>query len=119
MVEGEGIRHKASVKRGAKRQSFVRLFFSLLIFISVNVIAAYLFFRLDLTGEKRYSIAPTTKEQLKNLKDVIYFKIYLEGDLPPGFKRLRNATKEMLDEFRVYAKDNIEYEFIDPAANPD
>jgi ABC-2 type transport system permease protein len=106
-------------KKAARRQSLVRLFFSLLVIISVNVIAAYFFLRLDLTGEKRYSLAPTTIEQLKNLKDVIYFKVYLEGDLPPGFKRLRNATKEMLDEMRVYAKDNIEYEFIDPSANPD
>jgi ABC-2 type transport system permease protein len=113
------VEKKTYTKKTARRQSVVRLFFSLLIVISINVIAAYFFFRLDLTGEKRYSLAPTTKEQLKNLKDVVYFKVYLEGDLPPGFKRLRNATKEMLDEFRVYAKDNIEYEFIDPSANPD
>jgi ABC-2 type transport system permease protein len=107
------------IKRSARKQSFIRLFFSLIILISVNVIAAYFFFRLDLTGEKRYSLSATTIEQLKNLKDVIYFKVYLEGDLPPSFKRLRNATKEMLDEFRVYGGDNIEYEFIDPSANPD
>jgi ABC-2 type transport system permease protein len=113
------VTERKDIKRTARRQSFVRLFFSLVILVSVNVIAAYFFLRLDLTGEKRYSLAPTTIEQLKNLKDVIYFKVYLEGDLPPSFKRLRNATKEMLDEFRVYGGDNIEYEFIDPSANPE
>jgi ABC-2 type transport system permease protein len=47
-----------------------------------------------------------------------FFKVYLEGDLPPGFRRLANETKEMLDEFRAYSK-HIQYEFVDPSANPD
>jgi len=54
----------------------------------------------------------------KKLDDVVYLKIYLEGDLPPGFRRLRNSVREILDEFRVYSGSNIEYEFIDPSANP-
>src|SRR4029079_11790601 len=97
----------------------VRLLLSVLIIISINVIASYVFFRLDLTGEKRYTISSTTVDQLKKIKDGVYIKVYLDGDLPPGFKRLKNSIKELLDEFRVYAKDNIEYEFIDPSANPD
>ena len=85
----------------------------------INIIAGFVFTRFDLTSEKRFSLAPSSKEILKKMKDVIYIKIYLDGDLPPGFKRLRNATKEILDEFRVYAKDNIEYQFIDPSAVAD
>jgi len=107
------------MKRSIRRQSIIRLFASVLLLISLNVIANFLFRRIDLTEEKRYSISPTTIEQLKKLNDVIYIKVYLEGDLPPGFKRLRNSIKELLDEFRVYAKDNIEYEFIDPSASAD
>src|SRR6187431_1014396 len=107
------------MKRNIRQQSILRLIFSVLILISINVIASYVFFRADLTGEKRYSLSPTTIEQVQKLNDVAYIKIYLEGDLPPGFKRLRNSMKELLDEFRVYAKDNIEYEFIDPSANTD
>ncbi len=53
---------------------------------------------------------------LKEIDDIVYFKIYLEGDYPAGFKRLHNETKEMLDEFKVYSK-NIQYEFINPSAN--
>ena len=52
---------------------------------------------------------------LKELDDVVYFKVYLEGSFPTGFKRLRNETKEMLDEFRAYAGDNIQYTFINPS----
>lgn len=56
---------------------------------------------------------------LKNLDDVVFIRVYLAGDLPPGFARLGDAVKEMLDEFRAYSNANIEYEFIDPSESPD
>ena len=72
-------------------------------------IASFFFARFDLTSDKRYTLAPATKELLGKLDDIIYFKVYLNGNLPAGFDRLKNTTKEMLDEFRVYSKGNIEY----------
>ena len=55
---------------------------------------------------------------MKNLDDIVYFKVYLEGEFPAGFKRLKRATKELLDEFRAYNK-NIQYEFINPSESED
>jgi ABC-2 type transport system permease protein len=85
--------------------------------VLVNFIASFLFIRFDLTFEKRYSLSPATKKVLKNLDDVVFFKVFLYGDLPPGFQRLSNETKEMLDEFRAYSK-NIQYQFVNPSENP-
>jgi ABC-2 type transport system permease protein len=82
----------------------------------VNIISSFLFTRVDLTSEKRYSLSPATKKLIKNLNDVVFFKVYLEGDLPAGFRRLSNETKEMLDEFRAY-NNKIQYEFADPSDN--
>jgi ABC-2 type transport system permease protein len=56
---------------------------------------------------------------LGKLDDIVYFKIYLDGNLPAGFDRLKTATKEILDEMRVYSNGNIEYQFINPAENPE
>lgn len=106
-------------KGKTKRQSIIQLILLLSILILVNLISQFAFFRIDMTQEKRYSLSGSSKELARNLKDVVYFKIYLDGDLPPGFKHFRNAIKEVLDEYRVYGGDNITYEFIDPSANPD
>jgi len=103
-------------RRDIRRISFVKLLIGIAMILSVNTIGSFFFYRLDLTGEKRYSLSPATRDMLKNLDDVVYFKIYLEGDFPAGFKRLRNETREMLDEFRAY-NDNIQYEFINPSAS--
>jgi ABC-2 type transport system permease protein len=102
-----------------KKQSITRLAMLLAIIVFVNVISSFVFTRFDLTSEKRFTLSTATREFLHNLKDVVYVKVYLEGDFPAGFKRLRNSTKEMLDEFKAYAKDNIEYEFINPSASTD
>lgn len=102
--------------KNLKYQSISRFVFVLVIIILVNYISSFVFFRLDLTAEKRYSLSDVTKEELKNLDDIFYIKVYLEGDLPIGFQRLNKAIKEMLDEFRAYAGDNIQYEFINPSA---
>lgn len=105
--------------RNNKHNDILNLILGLAILVLVNVISAYVFKRIDLTTEKRFTLSDATIDMLKNLDDVVFVRVYLEGEFPAGFKRLRNATKEMLDEFRAIAGDNIQYEFIDPSANPD
>ena len=107
------------MKNKNKFNSFLQLFSAIVIVVLINVIGNYVFHRFDLTAEKRYSLSAATKKLLKELDDVVYFKVYLEGEFPAGFKRLRSETKEMLDEFRAYAGDNIQYTFINPSQNED
>jgi len=104
-------------KRNIRRSNITQLILGLIIIFLINIISSFVFTRADLTSERRYSLAPATKKLLKELKDVVFFKVYLEGDLPLGFRRLANETKEMLDEFRAYSN-NIQYEFVDPSTNP-
>src|ERR1035437_3120234 len=106
-------------RRDIKRQNIFLLLITLAIIALANVAGNFLFKRVDLTAEKRYTLSPTTIKLLKGLNDVVYVRVYLEGEFPSGFKRLRTETKEMLDEFRAYAGDNIEYEFINPSASED
>ncbi|OPZ97901.1 MAG: ABC-type uncharacterized transport system [Bacteroidetes bacterium ADurb.Bin408] len=100
-------------RRQLKKYNLYFLIVSLFTIIFLNIISYYVFFRIDLTTEKRYSLSPATKKMLKELDDIVFFKVYLEGKFPAGFKRLHNETKEILDEFRAYS-DNIQYEFINP-----
>ncbi|MDD4574886.1 MAG: Gldg family protein, partial [Bacteroidales bacterium] len=105
-------------KFNLKRLNVSHFILSLLLIVIVNLIGYFWFFRLDLTAEKRYSLSESTKNILKQLDDVVYFKVYLKGDYPAGFKRLAKETRELLDEYRAYS-DNIQYEFIDPSEGRD
>lgn len=101
-----------------KQSRFGFLLFLLLI-IMLNVIGSYVFTRLDLTSEKRYTLSKQTKELIKNLDDIVFFRVYLEGELPAQYRKLRNETKTMLSEFRSYGKNNIQFEFVDITADKD
>ena len=89
------------------------LIINVILLISINLLASNLYFRLDLTEEKKYSLNEATKETLNSIDDIVYVKVYLNGNLPAGFIRLKNSCKETLDEFR-YHNSLIEYRFIDP-----
>jgi ABC-2 type transport system permease protein len=102
-----------------KRRDIFSLILAFTILVLLNFLGSFVFHRFDLTSEKRYTLSDATKKLLSELNDVVYVKVYLEGEFPSGFKRLRDETKEMLDEFRIYSDENIEYEFINPNANPD
>ncbi len=106
-------------RKKEKRNTYLNLILWLFIIVNVNLIGSYIFERIDLTSEKRFTLSETTLDMLNELDDYIYLTIYLEGDLNSGFKRLRNSIKEMLDEFSVIAKNNIEYEFINPLKGKD
>ena len=102
-----------------KKRDILSLTLAIIILILLNFVGSFVFHRFDLTSEKRYTLSDATKKILGQLNDVVYVKVYLEGEFPAGFKRLRDETKEMLDEFRAYSNDNIEYQFINPTLNAD
>ena len=79
----------------------------------LNTIGSFFFYRLDLTKDKRYTLSPASLNIIKQVKNPLYIKVYMEGELPAEFKRLQLETRQMLEEFQGY-NSNIVFEFIDP-----
>ncbi|HZK09240.1 MAG TPA: gliding motility-associated ABC transporter substrate-binding protein GldG [Bacteroidales bacterium] len=102
--------------RKLRRNNLTALALGLIIIILVNIISARIFTRFDLTSEKRFTLSEATKDMLAQIDDLVYFRVYLEGEFPAGFKKLQRETIDMLNEFRAY-NSNIEYEFINPTAS--
>jgi len=97
-----------------KASGFLILANGIMLAIILNQLAQIYFFRLDLTEEKRFTIKQPTKDLLRSLDDVVYVEVFLEGDLNAGFRRLNSSIKDMLEEFRVYSKNKVRYNFINP-----
>jgi ABC-2 type transport system permease protein len=83
----------------------------------VNVLSYFLYFRIDLTEDQRYSLSPPSKKLMRNLEETVEVTVYLEGEqLPGGFERLRRAVKETLSEFQEYSGTRLKIKFEDPAS---
>ncbi len=107
-------------KKQIKRQNIIQLVLLLVLVGLLNFVSHYIFHRFDLTQEKRFTLTESTKDFLQSMEDVVFMRVYLEGDnMPAGFQRLQKSTKELLDEFRRYAGNNLQYEFINPSGSSD
>jgi ABC-2 type transport system permease protein len=89
------------------------------ILVAVNLIASRFSVRLDLTGGREFSIAPTTKSILRNLDDVVRVNAYISGQLPPEMAPVRNRITDMLCEYESYARGKLQVRIIDPSKKPE
>lgn len=101
----------------SKSNIYLPLIYSFIFIVLINAIGSFAHFRLDLTAEKRHTISIATKKILTDLDDIIYIKVYLEGDFPAGFKRLQNQIRETLENFKNIAGNRLDFEFINPLAS--
>ena len=59
--------------------------------------------RWDLTDDKHYSLSEASKTLLRQTDAPVEVTILLDGDLNAGFRRLKKATEETIEEMSVYA----------------
>ena len=86
--------------------------------VILTLVGLLLFFpvsRFDLTTDKRYSIAAPTKNLMRDITAPINITVYLDGNLNPGFFRLKRATADLLDELLVYAAKPIVVRYVNPS----
>ena len=59
--------------------------------------------RWDLTDDKHYSLSEASKALLRQTDAPVEVTLLLDGDLNAGFRRLKKATEETLEEMAVYS----------------
>ncbi len=89
-----------------------------LIVVLLNILSANLFFRIDLTSDKRHSVSQPTKQLMAGLNEEVEVTIYLDGEMNSGFLRLKRSVAELLDELSIYAPEGITYSFTNPTSLP-
>jgi len=90
-------------------------FILILAALALIALSYFFFFRIDLTSDKRYSISTLTKQLMKKTDAPVNVTIYLDGDLNPGFQRLKTATADMFEEMSVYAHKGVHVQFENPS----
>ncbi|MDT0648375.1 gliding motility-associated ABC transporter substrate-binding protein GldG [Zunongwangia sp. F260] len=81
--------------------------------ILLNILAANFFTRFDLTQDNRYTLSSASKNIIEGVEKPVIIDVFLQGNFPPEFRRLRNETSQLLEEFAAY-NSNIRVNFINP-----
>ena len=80
--------------------------------IAINWFSTLVYKRFDLTQDQRYTLSEAAKEIVEPLDAPMMIEVFLGGNLPPEFNRLKIETEQLLAEFSNH-NDQIEYQFID------
>ena len=90
-------------------------FWVILLAILLVALSFFFFFRIDLTSDNRYIISPLSKELMQNTSELLSITLYLDGELNPGFQRLKKSTTELVDELDVFARKSIDFQIVNPS----
>ncbi|MGB2424378.1 MAG: gliding motility-associated ABC transporter substrate-binding protein GldG, partial [Flavobacteriales bacterium] len=74
---------------------------------------------LDLTAEKRHTLAQGTLELLEGLQDDVLVTCYLTGELPQEWKRLEGEVESMLQRMAQASEGRLTFQFVDVYAVDD
>jgi len=102
-----------------KRKNEMNILTNLAIFIGIiiviNLISINLFFRLDFSKGKVYSLSASSKSAVRRLEDKMIVKAYFTEKLPPQYASLRRYTRDLLEEYKNASYGGrFRYEFINP-----
>ena len=97
-----------------KLKDIINFLTGIMVITLVLVVSYMLYKKIDLTEDNRFTLSKQTIQLVKNLEDVVEFKIYLTGDhLPTDIAKVKISIKEILEELAEISDENIEFEFID------
>lgn len=98
-----------------RKQAILRSVLIIGILILVNIISVNLFFRLDFTSNKIYTLSSASKSIVGSLDDKLIVKAYFTDNLPAPYNNTRRYLKEILDDYRNYSHGKMQYEIISPS----
>ncbi|MBO3097761.1 gliding motility-associated ABC transporter substrate-binding protein GldG [Gelidibacter pelagius] len=85
----------------------------LIVLIIFNWIGTKVYKRFDLTQDQRYTLSQSALAIVEDVKSPLIVDVFLEGNFPSEFRRLRNETQQLLEEFALN-NTHIKFNFINP-----
>jgi len=104
-----------SSRKNIKLRSWIQFLYISGLIIAFAVVISFLKVRIDLTEDKRYTLSDSTIEILREIDNELYIQVFLDGEMPIPFKRLRSSVEDMLEEFRNASGKKLDYDFINPS----
>ena len=102
---------------GKKRSGrYLKFFIYLIVVVLVNVAGITLFFRMDLTAHKIYSISKASQKVVATLSEPLTIKVFFTRDLPAPYNNTERYLRDLLQEYAIYANKFFNYRFYNVSA---
>jgi ABC-2 type transport system permease protein len=92
---------------------YIKMSIYLVIIVLVNVAGMTLFFRMDLTENRTYSISEASKTVVSTLSEPLTVNVFFTKDLPAPYNNTERYLHDLLEEYAIHANAYFNYRFYD------
>ena len=96
-----------------KSGKYLKFIIYLLVIVLVNVAGITLFFRMDLTKNKIYSISDASEKVVATLSEPLTINVFFTKDLPSPYNNTERYLHDLLAEYAIQADKFFNYRFFD------
>ncbi|MBW2321792.1 MAG: GldG family protein, partial [Deltaproteobacteria bacterium] len=88
--------------------TYIKLFIYLVIIVLINVAGMTLFFRMDLTSNRIYSISKASKKVVSTLSEPLTIDVFFTKNLPAPYNNTERYLHDLLEEYAIHLHDLLE-----------
>ena len=94
-------------------QGYIKFLAYLIVVVLINVAGITLFFRVDLTESRMYSISEASKRVVSTLSEPLTIKVFFSKNLPAPHNGTERYLHDLLEEYDIHANRYFNYRFYD------
>ena len=87
------------------------------VIILLNVAAVTFFFRFDLTNNKIYTLADTSKNAVATLQEPLTIKAFFSRNMPSPYNAVEQQVRDLLEEYARWGNEFFNYSFYSMSVN--
>ena len=97
----------------SRHSKYIKFFTYLVVILLINAVGLTLFFRIDLTGNKIYSLSEASKIVVSNLSEPLTINVFFTKNLPAPHNNTERYLHDLLEEYAIHANNFFNYRFYD------
>ncbi|GAB6094887.1 hypothetical protein JCM14469_11390 [Desulfatiferula olefinivorans] len=96
-----------------KSEKFMKSLIYLVIVVLINLVGFSLFFRVDLTENKIYSLSDISRDVVGTLTEPMTITVFFSEDLPAPYNNTKRYLQDLLKEYEINGNRYFNYSFKD------
>ena len=93
------------------KEKYFKFILYLVIIGLINIVGITLFFRVDLTRDKIYSLSQASQDVVATLSEPLSIKVFFSKDLPAPHNNTERYLRDLLEEYSATGKQYFNYTF--------
>ncbi|MBF0118895.1 MAG: Gldg family protein [Desulfobacterales bacterium] len=100
----------------SKSEKYIKFIIYLVAVVLINLVSSTLFFRIDLTQNKLYSISKASKEVISTISEPLTINVFFTKNLPAPYNNIEKYLHDLIEEYSAYSNSFFNYRFYDVSA---